>query len=124
MRNNSSYLNLAESKKKGQVFRQVDLNVCILLLCLFYLWLVCSSKHLVNINDSKVIQKKSRRDLQKSKQYQQCDIEDHEESFAGRTGEISPVEFEPYVVKLLKERQPAVWIWSRSRGTETEHHIE
>lgn len=58
-----------------------------------------------------------------TEQYQQCDVEDDEESFAGGTGEISPVEFEPSVSKMLKERQPVLfWIWSRSRGTGTEHH--
>lgn len=126
MRNNSSYLNLGENHKKKltNAFQTSRLREAKCKHCLFCLGLVCSSKHLVKIKVSKVIQEKSGHSLQKSKQYQQCDIEDHEESFAGRTGEISPVEFEPSVVKMLKEGQPTVWIWIWSRGTGTEHHIE
>lgn len=102
------------------LFRQIHLMfACCFSVC--FAWgLFVLVKHFAKIKVSKVIQENSGQ----SKQYQQCDIEDHEESFAGRTGEISPVEFEPSVVKMLKEGQPTVWIWSRSRGTGTEHHIE
>lgn len=60
-------------------------------------------------------------EFKNNKLYQQCDIEDDKENFAGGTSEVSPVEFEAAVAKMVKECQP-VLLWSRRRGTGTERH--
>lgn len=52
---------------------------------------------------SSLFKKKKKKKL--SKHYQKCDIKNGEENFAQRTGDISPVESEPWAAKLIHEHQ-------------------